>query len=331
MDKQHESQLLNELQEIRNKPPVPVDPTSRRVSVVSQPKQKYGALCMTCAMLSALFLFLSVLLLVARTTVLNQNFYASAMRNSDYCNVLTEEIKEAIFENGQAFTDAPTEVFDNGLTSGTVLNASIDYCTSCFTGAAQTPDTTELSEAYRAAITKYIRVSAPNLKITTDVAQSTIDLADSCAAVFEDKITVQLLPEIGAFAYQYNSIIDIFAFVFMMIAVILYTPIMFTYSPNYQKIRYAAFTSLSLFIMLALAAVAVAVVVANIQVSIQSAPLYHLFSSAVSRLSFSLQMYAALAAVLTAVAVLAFYMYDSYQKSLAKKEALAQERLGRQL
>ncbi len=292
----------------------------KKIADVAKPKAKFTATNIACTLVSALFLFVAILLFCFRTTVLSQDFYSSKMRDDDYCVVLTEEVKKNIFKNGQTFTNAPVEVFDNGLTIGAVINASIDYCTTCFTGSVAPPSTEEIADQFCAAITKYIRIHSPNLKITNEIAQSTIDLADDCAKVYSDTIAIQVLPEVGLFSYKYASLFDTFAFIFLMLAIIAYSPIMFNYSPVYQKIRYLSFTVIAIAIMMVLTAAGVSYMWSQISVSITHSATSFLFNGAADAFVSKLWTFAAICAFAFICVVIGFYFNEFYQKEQAIKE-----------
>jgi hypothetical protein len=318
MYKQQEQKLLDELD--LNAKPVPkerkIEPA--RYAAPARPKPEFEKLRMACAMISSILLFISALMVSVSSTILSQSFYVGRIYSSDYSNYMVKEVQNAIIQNGQNFTGAGREVFDNGITAGTVLTASADYCVSCFTGAVKSPDSSAMEDAFNAAITKYIRIESPNLKITADVAQSVVDLSKSCAKIYEDDLSIQLLPKIGDFSYKYKSAIDVFAFILAMIAIVVYTPIMFISSPNYQKIRFAVYTASALFIMLALTSGALLYIKSSYQFSASHYPLTLLIDSASAAFVTYIQIFTVISAALALFAIISFYAYDFYQKKKEK-------------
>jgi len=200
--------------------------------------------------------FIFCVLIIAKVTAFNKNFFKKAVDKTDYTIKLTERIKEKMISDtrelsgGQIPDEALDEIFMLAVAKGTVRGDTLKSLDAALNNAPSKVNTRDLSSNLHKGFNKYIAENHPDTPVEGELKENIEQLIKNCEKIYKAEVEVEYIDKYGKVLTSFSFVLDIAVIVTGILALLLILPVI---PLNYRaktRFQYAIFASSGLMLML---------------------------------------------------------------------------------
>ena len=226
-------------------------------------------ICTIISFLLAVFIALTAFCVALKFTILDPNFVSNIARDSQYSQQLMVSVQEQLANSARVSGGLPNSYFEDFSSYPRVVNDSMRYFNSCFSGEPFDINDTQANEKLRQDLTEYVKSKVEGGQLNQELEDDINALVVNSQKIYQNAIITPAVKTVGEVCHDFNQIATA---VICILAFLAICCILILFSINQRRHRAAkyiiyAFAANSIFYLIVCASISISGLINRIAVT----------------------------------------------------------------